>query len=238
MNTIISRSIIPVIFGMLLLYSCFSFGQVVQRNEEANDTYAQVITRVGSFTYSGAKIKTVGSLYLYEDWNNEMVVHLNDGENVLIKNVNYNLADQVFEVLTAPDSTYHFDFTKLKSIKLNGKLYKQFEMDGAMTIFEIVFQESYKDNFAILKKYYVNEFKASPDPMVNRPNNTYTTGYTYYLKNGDDIEKVHLNKKGILKMFKSKNISKDKVEDYVKANNLSYKAEEDVESLFKHFFVN
>ena len=221
---------------ILVLYTCFSYGQTVGRSEQKDDSYTKVITRAGSFSYAGSKPLAKGSLYLYDSWNGVAVVETTDGEKLLIKKVNYNIDAQHFEAMFAPDSTYHFNLDYVETITLNNKKYKQFEFKGEQKIFEIIYEESEEDDFAILKSYNISVVYASNDPMVNRPNDVYSKRRTYYVKEGNKIDVIHLNKKNILKIFESRDISKDKVEKHVKENDLSYKDEFDVDMLFHHFF--
>ena len=175
--------------------------------------------------------KIEGSVYVFEGWNNEGLLQVDDSAYKL-SNINFNMRTNSIETKVGRDSVYIFDLANVEHALINNRKFKShyFPKDRKDKIFEQLHEGS---DFEILKGYEVGIRKAEIDPtMVKKRVSKYFTTKTYYVKRGIDIKKFSLKKKEILPLFGSK--SKDVVA-FVKENKLSYKKDEDLKKIFKYY---
>ena len=208
------------------------FAQNGVRNPVERNTVVQYQTRGQLLTFIHAQPKAKGSLYLYDKWKNIGVIEFKDGQKAITKNINYNMDTNMFESLFAKDSTHNYNFESIDAITLNNKRYKQFDFDDHKKTFEIVYEG---DGITILKAYKIHVYKASTNPMVNRPLDHYKKREHYYIKKGNSIEGITFNKKNILKILKSNGVAETDVKNYAKEKELSFKNEFDMQMLLKHY---
>jgi len=191
---------------------------------------------LGKFEDSGNEVavsgkKTEGSPLLFEGWDNKGTIVLGD-KNYRIKNLNYDIKKDHFLTRINEDSIFVFDFNNIDKIILNDRTFKQFYDTklNKTNIYEVIFED---DDLSLLKSYSVNVIEASPDPMLNRPNDKIQKNSSYFLYKNKLMEPFKWNKKSILSLVDENN--KDEFEKYFKKNNLSYKEESDVSKVLKYF---
>lgn len=166
-----------------------------------------------------------GSCYLFEKWENNATILLNN-EKYLIKNINYDALKDRFVSQISNDSV--FVFYNLAKVFILGKTF--IEKDNSY--YQIL--ENTNTNNYFLKKYYIKEIKPEVHVIANKvlkPGENKLM-YNYYFYLNDNLIEVKLKKKDILEVFKMK---KDKIIDFVKNNNLSYTNEEDVVKIYKFY---
>lgn len=175
--------------------------------------------------------KTEGSTLLFEGWESKGTIVLGD-KNYSIKNLNYDIKKDQFLTRINQDSIFVFDFNNIDKIILNDKTFKQIYDNklNETNIYEVIFED---ENFSLLKDYYVYVIEASPDPMLNRPNDKIKTNSSYFVFKNNLMEPFKWNKRSILDLVDED--KKDEFEKYIKKNNLSYKEESDVSKVLKYF---
>lgn len=175
--------------------------------------------------------KTEGSSLLFEDWDTKGTIVLGD-KKYNIKNLNYDIKKEQFLTRINQDSIFVFDFNNIDKIILNGRTFKQIydTKNNETNIYEVIFED---ENLSLLKNYYVYVVAASPDPMLNRPNDKIKTISSYILYKNKFMEPFKWNKRSILGLVDEDN--KDQFEKYFKKNNLSYKEESDVSKVLTYF---
>ena len=216
----------------MFMFVIQAFSQNGVRNPVERNTVVQYLTRGQLLTFTDAQPRAKGSLYLYDKWKNIGVIEFNDGQKALTKNINYNIDTNMFESIFAKDSTHNYNLETIREITLNNKRYKQFKFKKEKKVFEIIFEDP---NFSLLKSYSIHVYKASKNPMVNITHDTYKQREHYFIKKGNSIEAISLNKKHVLKILNSKGIAESDAKKLAKEKNLSFKNEFDVQMLFKHY---
>lgn len=175
--------------------------------------------------------KTEGSSLLFEDWDTKGTIVLGDKEYHII-NLNYDIKKEQFLTRINQDSIFVFDFNNIDKIILNDRTFKQIydTKNNQTNIYEVIFED---ENFSLLKDYSVYTIEASPDPMLNRPNDKIKTISSYLVYKDKLMEPFKWNKRSILGLVDDD--KKDEFEKYIKKNNLSYKEESDVSKVLKYF---
>lgn len=211
-----------------------SFGnlsaQLSTLNLSSFDTSAS--GRFGAFMFFSNPAKGVdGSVYLYENWNNSVIIQTVDAKRLLIKNINLNLMRNTFEAKISQDSIFTFNFNNIDRFVINGKEYKNFYYDDDNRVYELLFDS---ENLSILKGYKIKYIEASINPMGNRPRDRYVQTYNYYVRRDGKISPITLKKNRILKLLKDdEKIAK--IKEYVESNNLSYSNEDNVKKIMKYY---
>ena len=225
---------------VLLLHFMFvfpSFAQETVKTKKSNNN----VTRQGFGTHVGfdtgigfvnPRIETDGSAYYFDDWNTEGVVYTKRNGNFKIPQVNINLYDNKFEAIYDENSVFTFDSENIIKIDINNKVFRVFEIDEELKIFELVFN----DTFSVYKYYSVLYTEASVNPMHNRKTNKYIKKTTYYLFNENELTKMKLSKKSFSKRFQSDDVSQESILQYIKKSKLSLKKETDLLKVLN--FVN
>lgn len=138
--------------------------------------------------------------------------------------MNVNVKENAFESKISKDSVFTFDKQNIEKIVISGRKFKLFDLNNTNKIYEIIFKSK---NFSIIKGFDFKFIEGSSNPMINRKSDRYVVKSKYYLKTDNQIEKIKLRKKDLLKLFADK-VNKEKFEIYMKSNKLSYKNELDV----------
>ncbi|WP_435579056.1 hypothetical protein [Gilvibacter sp.] len=168
-----------------------------------------------------------GSLYLFEQWNNKGVFITSEERKLLIRNINFNIDRGVFESEISKDTVFTFGFENVDRVFVNSREFKArfIPSKGLYDVYEVIFEN---DEFAILKKWFIDIKEGSDNPMVNRKSR-YVHRSNYYLERNGNVELFKFKKKNLLKLAGNQ---ADEVEAYAKKYNLSFKKEIDVSRMF------
>ena len=98
---------------------------------------------------------------------------------------------------------------------------------GLYDVYEVIFEN---EDFAILKKWYIEIREGSDNPMVNR-SNKYVQRSNYYIEQNDALRLFKFKKKNLLELAGDK---ADEIEAYAKKYKLSFKKEIDVSRMFSY----
>ena len=172
-----------------------------------------------------------GSPYLFENWNNEAKIYMND-KIYKIGSFNYNIAKEQFEAKFSEDSVLVISTGSIKQIKINHivmKPYYDSERDK-FTFFEEI--GSIKKGM-VLKKYVVKKVESNFNPMTQKklgPDRYVNEEYLYLADNETKIlKRLKLKKSSILNLIDLK--KKPEVLDYIKKNKLKYNNISDVHKI-------
>jgi len=171
-----------------------------------------------------------GSNYLFDTWENHTVIVAGQ-KKYTINNINYNVRMQRFESqVDNKKSLFVYDLPSISSITINGKQFiSVFDYKtSSNNIYEVIYQDGDK---SLVKSYDIKVVQGSPNPMVNRKKHKIKKDVSYFFKKGDHLNKVKLNKKGVLKALSFGKDNASKMEAFVRDNKLSYKKEVDLKRI-------
>lgn len=224
------------VFAIITMIAvAFSYGQ----NQNVTNNAGQAFTQVSAATANDFGAATIfvnpqrevkGSVYLFEDWENTGIIHTNDGQRFMLRNINLNLQRNTFESRISRDSLFTFNFNNIKKFVVNNKAYKNFYFDDDSRVYEVIYENS---DVAILKGYILKFVEGSSNPMLNRSADKYLQKPYYYIRQNEEIKRFKLSKSRILKLVKDDNKA-DQLVDYAKNNRLSFGKETDVQKLMEY----
>lgn len=192
-------------------------------------------TNASSLTFYNPKRRTDGTFYLFDDWNNYCIIHTEDNQKFVLRNINLNIKRNTFESKVEGDSTFTFSFNNIDKFVINGRTYKNFYWDEDNNIYEVIYDSS---DFQLLKGFKVKLIEGSANPMVNRSSDKYIRKEYYCIKKDDKIYPFKLKKNRILKLVNEDIEKANMVEVYAKNNNLSFKKEKDVIKILEYSTKN
>lgn len=172
-----------------------------------------------------------GSVHLFEDWNNYAVIFTSDGDKFSLKNINLNVERNAFESRTSGDSIFSFNFNNIEKFVVNNREFKNYYYNDDNRVYEIIYES---DEFSLMKGFKVSVVEGSANPMLNRSSDRYIKKESYFVKEGDKIKPFKLKKSKILKLVDGDEEKAASLEAYVKANNLSFTREYDVQRILEY----
>lgn len=181
-------------------------------------------------TFVNPKRPVIGTNYLFDDWKNKCIIVTNDNNKYVIRNVNLNIKRNTFEAKIDGDSLFIFNFNNIKRFEINEKSYKNYYWDDDNRVYQVIFESP---DFTIIKGFKITEVVGSANPMLNRSRDKLIRKEFIFLKTDDGIVPFRLAKSKILKLFVDDEGKRQKLQDYVRSNNLSYKKEEDVQQMLE-----
>ncbi len=198
---------------------------------------ANDISKIASFAsvtdfdnISFAKVGVQGSNYLFDSWKNHALIVAGQ-KKYTINNINYNVRLQRFESQVEDNkSLFVYDLPSISSMTINGRQF--ISLFNYKTNSNIIYEVIHKDDTqSLLKSYNVKVVQGSPNPMVNRKKHKIKKDVIYFMKKGDNLSKIKLNKKGVLKALSVGNENITALESFVKDNKMSYKNEADLKKI-------
>jgi len=181
-------------------------------------------------TFVNPKRPVIGTNYLFDDWKNKCVIVTNDNNKYVIRNVNLNIKRNTFEARIDGDSLFIFNFNNIDRFEIDKKSYKNYYWDDDNRVYQVIFESS---EFTIIKGFKITEVVGSANPMLNRSRDKLIRKEFIFLKTKDGIVPFRLAKSKILKLFSDDEAKRQKLQDYVRTNNLSYKKENDVQQMLE-----
>ncbi len=188
----------------------------------------------GSTFFYNTRNVVLGSVYLFEEWNNNAEIHTLSNERFLVRNINLNINRNAFEAkLTDSDSIFSFNFNNIKHLVINDKIYKNYFYNDDNRVYEIIYETS---KFSIMKGFSIKLVTSSGNPMVNRSNDKYAKFSSYFIKLENSIKPFKLRKKSIYNLLDDDKNIIQRLESFVNTKNLSYKRENDVVQILDYAF--
>ena len=186
-----------------------------------------------SFFYNTRNV-ILGSVYLFDEWNNSAEIHTLSDERFLVRNINLNINRNAFEAkLTDSDSLFSFNFNNIKHIVINDKIYKNYYYNDDNRVYEIIYDT---EKFSIMKGFSVKLVKGHYNPMVRISNDKYAKFSSYFIKLNNSIKPFKLRKKSVINLLSADKNNISRLETYVNAKKLSYKKEKDVIQILDYAF--
>ena len=188
----------------------------------------------GSTFFYNTRNVILGSVYLFDEWNNTAEIHTLADERFLVRNINLNINRNAFEAkLTGSDSLFSFNFNNIKHIVINDKIYKNYYYNDDNRVYEIIYET---EKFSIMKGFSVKLVKGHYNPMVRISNDKYAKFSSYFIKLNNSIKPFKLRKKSVINLLSVDKNNISRLETYVNAKKLSYKKEKDVIQILDYAF--
>ena len=188
----------------------------------------------GSTFFYNQRSVIIGSVYLYDEWDNNAEIHTLTNERFLVKNINLNINRNAFEAkLTDSDSIFSFNFNNIKQVVINDKIYKNYFYNDDNRVYEIIYET---EKFSLMKGFSIKLVSKGANPMLNRANDKYAKFSSYFVKMDNSIKPFRLRKKSIYNLLGNDENIISRLDYYVSSNKLSYKNEEDVVQILDYGF--
>jgi hypothetical protein len=228
LNKYIMKKIL-ILFCLLLSLSVYT-----QTNFNAGLTMGGNDYNYGSTFFYNTRNVVIGSVYLFDEWNNKAEIHTLSDERFLVRNINLNINRNAFEAkLTDSDSIFSFNFNNIKHIIINDKTYKNYYYNDDNRVYEIIYESN---KFSIMKGFSIKLVSSSGNPMVNRANDKYAKFSSYFIMQNNSIKPFKLRKKSVYKLFNGDKNVISRLESYVLNKKLSYKKENDIAQILDYAF--
>ena len=175
----------------------------------------------GSVMFFSTKTKHKGKVY-----SGKKVYLLND--------LNYNVKSDQFQTKLENDSIFIYNNEGLTRVQIEDKNFSVMynAVEGDRKIYEVI-QSGKK--LSLMKRYSIKVLKASPNPMVNRKKTRIIKKWKYYTVDANDnVVEFKGKKKAILAMAKDSEREK-LMKDFIAANRLSVKKEEDLKKIVRYY---
>ncbi len=223
-----------IIVSLLLVF--VSYTVFSQNRSQVQDVI--MYTGNGSMTLMQApkkEKKTVGSMYLNDRWRPGVISLYGD---VSVKNYPFKIDLRSFNVdINTESEVKVLMFNRVKSFEwFNNGVREKFisskEIQGKAPkgFFKII----HEGDFSLYKYYKLNVISSNYNMAldVGTQNNRYDIDEFYFVCHNEQLKKIKLNKRNILKLFKNK---ENEIKEYVKENNLRYKDEIDMGLIFDYY---
>ena len=219
---------------LTLLCLLLSLSVYTQTNFNAGLTMGGNDYNYGSTFFYNTRNVVIGSVYLFDEWNNKAEIHTLSDERFLVRNINLNINRNAFEAkLTNSDSIFSFNFNNIKHIIINDKTYKNYYYNDDNRVYEIIYENN---KFSIMKGFSIKLVSSSGNPMVNRANDKYAKFSSYFIMQNNSIKPFKLRKKSVYKLFNGDKNVISRLESYVLNKKLSYKKEDDIAQILDYAF--
>ncbi len=192
-----------------LLCLLLSLSVYTQTNFNAGLSTGGNDTNFGSSFFYNTRNVILGSVYLFNEWDNSAEIHTLSSEKFLVRNINLNINRNAF------------------------KIYKNYFYNDDNRVYEIIYET---EKFSIMKGFAVKFVSSSGNPMVNRSNDKYSRFSSYFIKLNNSIKPFKLRKKSVINLLSAEKNSISRLEIYVNTNSLSYKKEKDVIQILDYAF--
>jgi hypothetical protein len=175
-----------------------------------------------------------GHVYLFDSWEREARIISTQGNELMLRNINFNVEENRFETETFNDSTFIFHNSKIKTVELiTGETFIKMVNPNTNkeTFFETLIVSNkisfYKTPELLIARGVLNPLtqESEPDVISNRP-------VYFYTKDNSNLIEFDLKRKSILTEFSDK---KDEISDFVKEKKLKYGDEKDVVKILKYY---
>lgn len=225
-----------LLIALAIMTSIITYAQNDQAVSPTNNTVVTIASqgtgyRGGSGVVYNPPRNIDGTVYMFESWNNRVVITAGD-KSFSLRNANFNAKKNTFESkIQGTDSIFTFDFTNIDKMVVNNRSFKRVfsPIEGGYKIYEVVAEAG---DYAILKDHYIEIKEGNPNPLLLQANDKYIMRDSYYVKNGKSFKRLKFKKSGILKTFGNKS---SKVSTYVKEKNLSFKNMTQLQDIVKYY---
>ena len=135
---------------LLLFISLATFGQ----DNDPNKWSGFDNDKPGGFTgvFYNRVTPTEGTIYLFDNWEQNAVVHRILEDKFLVRRVNFNLNKMSFDAkITESEDVLSFSFDGIDKVEINNRVFKNILYNKSNRIFEIFYSDTYVWNFDFSK---------------------------------------------------------------------------------------
>jgi hypothetical protein len=217
-----------------LLFLFISLAALGQDND--SNVWSGFDTNGFSGVFYNRVTQVEGTTYLFDNWEQDAIVHKILKDKFLVRRVNLNLNKMSFDAkITESEDVLSFSFDGIDKIEINKRIYKNIIYNNSKILFELLYDT---DKIKFMKGFEVKLIKASKDPMVNRPFDKYVKSESYYLMNEEIITKIKLKKKIIYNTLKLNKTEISNLDSFIKSTSISLKKEQDIIKLLMYLNSN
>ena len=162
---------------MILFIALVGTSSFAQNGLKFERTSAMQIFDQSSF-FSPPKDDIDGSVNLYKEWNSIAFIYTKDGDQMILRDVNFNIKEDVFQTHMSKDSIFSFRINNFDRLEMNNKVYKNVYGNGKNKVYEVLFES---DNLSLYKGYEVEIMAANNDPFVGRTKSKYSQKANYFV---------------------------------------------------------
>jgi len=185
----------------------------------------------GAATFYNPKFDKEGSVYLFDDWDNDaMVFAKNNAGAFRAYNINFNVQRSMFET-KKNDSIKSYNFANIEKITLKGREFKSyyFEPLERQKVFEVIYEG---DDFSILKGYKTDILQGNPNPMLGRMRDKIIQREKYYIDTEESLKEFKFKKSNILKALGTEKA--ELAREYAKKYKMSFRNEKDLKKILNY----
>ena len=185
----------------------------------------------GAATYYNPKFDRIGTIYLFDDWNNYARIFPKGASgSFTVQNINFNVQRSMFETKNR-DSIRSYNFASIEKIQVGSRSFRSFYFEPLQRnkVFEVVYQG---EDFSILKDYILDIQEANPNPMIARNRDKLIRRSTYYLETSESLKEFKFSKRNILKALGDEKAAI--ASDYAKKYQMSFRNEEDLRKILNY----
>lgn len=224
------KSIFYIIFFSLFTFS--SYAQGVNQTEMGNlDSFSSPLFMTSS---AGIYINNYGSdkiqkLFLFNDFDNKAILFDQDDKAYKIANFNIDLNNNTFVSMYKKDSLYNFQ--NVDKAIINNHHYR---IENNQ-VYQLISEGS---KLQVKVHYYAKEMEEIKDKLngkLIKPKHFVVRKEYLFLDQINNKKQTlsRLKKKLVIAMFKKE--YKKIMTDYIKENNLGYKDQKDIKSIFDYY---
>ncbi len=225
------KSMLVILLALIASLGYSQNNNILLNNRE-NTVFANGLPTLGiSMHIVNPTRQSDGSVYLFDRWDNNIIIVTDQGDKMRLDNINLNVDRSVFETRFGGDSLFSFNFNNIDKFVINNKAYKNFFWKDDNRVYEVLAETK---DFSVLKGFRVKFIEGSHDPMLNRSRDRYIISENYYIKRENSIKQFSLRKGSILKLFAEDKAKKKAIINYVDEKNLSYTDESHIDDIISY----
>ncbi|MDY0780046.1 hypothetical protein [Tenacibaculum sp. IB213877] len=185
------------------------------------------------------KLDIEGTTYLFNKWNNVVVINSYDGKQYKLRDVNFNLKTNGIEAKLSDntqDSVFIFNSGSINYFSINNKKFvKKIIVKEKNSFF--VEELNNDEKLKLFKYYQIGIIQGSFNPMTQKKtsNDKFEKKVAYYIEENNKekkLKEIRLSRSYALQYMKDR---KSEIKSFVKKNNLSYRKEKDFIRMINYY---
>ena len=151
---------------------------------------------------SPAKVaNTTGTTMLFDHWDNSGAIY-SDNNKFLLERINFDIEKGEFVIKDKDGELFAFNTSKIDKIVIKNNVYRTVlnTDSGNYELFQVMHDD---DGIEILKGFELVFVEGSPNPMLNRKSNKIKKREIFYSRSSDQLHKIKIGKKKLLKLLKA-----------------------------------
>ena len=168
-----------------------------------------------------------GNIFYNKEWNSKITINTFDQKKYTAPNANFNIKESVFVIKTPTDSIFKIEIDNTAFVIFDNKKFEFIQNN--------YYERLSKGKINLFKHYFLKLEEGRVDAIskIKVTKDKYVKAANYFIKTDVGLVKVKLSRKRIQNYF---NDSKKKImKKYSKSNGLSFKKEDDLKIILKHY---